>query len=308
MTKHLLSILLLLFLTGCQVALTPAPASLPAWTPIPIPTAAPGDEIAPPAQPSATAAATLASADSGAHEEAARAVAAAESEAAAVARAYFAALEADDFTSASTFYSDFSLMLAGNTRAEAALALQGQMAAGTKWSALEVKDTQWFNGKTPLVHLVYQKETKDAKTGKITQATVDELWPLRLENGQWRYNLGNLIDYLVLDVQEQTTAGLTVKPRQLTRYTDRVRLTLMVQNRTNEPIVLGQANEIMAAFTFSGQHLEAEKKQLIFDHLRSYPDITLEVKGLHINYPDGIIIRQWKGLKVAPWYTFKFTD
>jgi hypothetical protein len=220
---------------------------------------------------------------------------------------YAAALQAGDFRAAAALLSNFSLMVDEMTRSAASDELQLRMAR-EKWSGFQVKETRPFNEKTILVHVTYQVETKDPKTGQSSQAAVDELWPVRLEYGKWLYNRGNVIDYHTLDVLEHTTAGLTVKPRRLTRYSDRMRLTLLVQNQTNDPIVLGQTNEVMAAFLFGDQKVEAEKTQLIFDTLRSYPDTAIEVKGLFANYPDGVVIRQWKNIQVAPWFTFQFSQ
>jgi hypothetical protein len=128
------------------------------------------------------------------------------------------------------------------------------------------------------------------------------------ENNRWLYNRNNLIDFHSLTMDEQTMAGLRVRPVRLARYSDHMALTLLVQNTTNDTIVLGQTNEILAAFTFKDQTVEAVKKQMIFQRLRSYSDATIEVKGLFTSYPERVIIRQWKNLKVAPWYDFKFSN
>jgi hypothetical protein len=217
---------------------------------------------------------------------------------------YFAALQGGDFDGASALVSEFSLMVAGLTHGDVAAQLNGVSVAGAHWSSLQVKGSSIFNAKTVLVHVVYQVSTKDAKTGKDVETTQDELWPLRLENGKRLYNWNNVIDFKTLDVEEQTTAGLTVKPLQMTRYSDRIRLTLLVQNSTNDPIVLGQSNEILGAFKFGDQVKEAEKVQFIFQRLRTYRDTNLEVKGLFPEYPNSVEIRRWKNLQVAPWFTF----
>lgn len=220
---------------------------------------------------------------------------------------YAAALQAGDFKAAAELLSNFSLLAAGMTRSEAGDELQARMAR-EQWSRFQVRGSRPFDARTTLVQVSYTVETTDPKSGASAQAEVDELWPVRFETGKWRYNRANLIDFRTLDVPAQTTAGLTVKPRQLTRYTDRIRLTLLVQNRTNEPIVLGQPNEIMAVFLFGEEKVEAEKTRLIFDRLRSYPDVVIEVKGLYDKYPDGVVIRQWKNVNVSPWFTFHFTQ
>ena len=231
---------------------------------------------------------------------------------------FFAALAEKDYESAAGLYSNFSLMVDEVTRGEAAAELKARAARGEKITNWETVETRDFDERTRLVHVVYKVSVEEKATAtpkaKVTPtataeaapASMDEWWPVRLENGQWRYNRNNLIDFQTLDTPTQTTGGLTVKPRQLTRYSDHLRLTLLVQNQTNETIVLGQPNEVMAVFLFGDKPVEADKTRLIFERLRSYPDTAIELKGLFEEYPDGIIIRQWKGLKVEPWYTFEF--
>ncbi len=237
-------------------------------------------------------------------------------------RGYFAALQAGDFGTAASYLSDFSLVYAGMTRGDAANELQAQMAQGAAWSDLKVIDSQIFNDKTILVRVSFQLASKDAKTGKVTQSAREELWPVRLELGEWRYNRDNLIDFHTLDVDPQTTAGLTVQPRRLARYSDHLRLTMLVQNSTNEAIVFGQSNEIMAAFVFpdpacqddsaasqagcSNYKVEAGQTRLFFDRLRSYPDAAIDVEGLFSSYPIGVELRRWKNSTTPPWFTFHF--
>jgi hypothetical protein len=219
---------------------------------------------------------------------------------------YFAALEKGDNDGAAQLYSNFSLMVDQVTRGDASGALRKQMTNGTKWSALEVLGVKTFNDRTVLVHVRYQLTTKDAKTGQPVETKPDEDWAVRQESGQQRINRGGLIDFETLEIPQQTTAGLTVKPLQLSRYTDHLTLTLLVQNQTNDPIVLGQANEVLATFQFGDQQVQANPVRYIFDHLRSYPNTTLTINGLYAVYPDGVIIRQWKNVKTDPWYTFSF--
>lgn len=290
-TWKFLSVILLILLAACQTA-SPA-ARLPAPT-VP-PTPAPVSEsieptLAPTSAPSPTAPAPSATPG--------------DALAVKTVQDYFAALQNGDAQSAANLLSNFSLVVDGITRGEAAGALRAQIAQGSRWSDLKIMDTRPFDDKTTLVHLTYQQTTRDPKTGQTTQTQQNEQWPLRLENGEWRYNRGNLIDFRTLQVTEQTTGGLTVKPRLLARYPDHIRLTLLVQNRSNDPIVLGQVNEVMAAFVFGGQTIEAEKTRFIFDRLRSYPNTAIDVKGLFTSYPDAVMIRQWKNVKAAPWFTF----
>lgn len=220
---------------------------------------------------------------------------------------YAGALQEGKYEDAASLLSGYSLMVEQMTRGQAASALKLRMAR-TQWSSFQAGTAQPAGDKTILVSVSYLQAVEDADTGEVAQSPVEELWPLRLENGRWLVNYGGLVDFRTLDVRAQTTGGLTVKPRQLTRYADRIALKLLVQNQTNEPIVLGQPNEIMATFLFGSEKIEAEKARFIFDRLRSYPDVVIEVKGQFDSYPDGIIIRQWKNYNVAPWFTFSFNQ
>ena len=50
------------------------------------------------------------------------------------------------------------------------------MQGGMEWSDLPVQETQAFSDKTHRVHVTYNTlTTQDAKTGKTSQASMDEL-------------------------------------------------------------------------------------------------------------------------------------
>jgi hypothetical protein len=224
---------------------------------------------------------------------------------------YFSALEKQDFEKAADQVSTFSLTVFDMTRGDAVSFLGQQRADGTAWSDLEVVETTPADQQSQLVHVKYtlagKTVAKDAKAGATTETkdTRDEVWVVRLEAGDWKINWNNLIDYRTLDVDAQTLNGVTVKPVQANRFPDRIQLVMLVQNRTNAPVVFGQVNEILGTFYFSGQAIEAEKLQFVFNPLRSVPDFKLEVKGSFTTYPDSVEIRKWKTYNVKPWFTFQ---
>jgi hypothetical protein len=88
------------------------------------------------------------------------------------------------------------------------------------------------------------------------------------------------------------------------RYPDHLQVALFVQNHSNDTIVFGQPNEILAAFTFGSQTMEAEKAQMVFVRMQTYADVRITVKGAFSQFPDKIEIRKWKNYDVAPWYSF----
>ena len=217
---------------------------------------------------------------------------------------YFTALENGDYAAASKQVSDFSLMINYMTAGDVASALTQQSLDGAAWSELQIEDSQVFDEKTVLVHVTYQLTAKDSKTGKVSQSEQDELWPVRLENGNWLYNWTNVIDFKTLGLDYQQTAGLTIAPLQLTRYTDKLRLTVLAQNSTNDPIVIGQTNQILATFHFGDQTVEATNTRYTFYPQRSYDNVAIDVPGLFTSYPDSVDIVKYKDYNVAPWFSF----
>jgi hypothetical protein len=230
--------------------------------------------------------------------------------------AYFAALEAQDFDSAAEQLSTYSLTVFSLTRGDAAARLHALRAKGAAWSGMEILGSEPFDKNTILVRVRYgytQISPAATPTLSATAATieagetaepVEEQWAVRLENGAWRPNWNNLIDYHTLETPAQTLNGITVKPIQANRFPDRIQLVLLMQNRTSQPFVFGQVNEILGTFSFAGQPFEAEKTQIILNPWRSVADAKLEVKGFFEEYPDSIEIRKWKNYDVKPWYVF----
>jgi hypothetical protein len=262
---------------------------------------------------------------------------------AAAAKAYFAAVADGNSEAAAQLLSNFSLVVFEMTRGDAVSALQAQKIAGARWADLQVLETKRFDEDTILVHVTYtvsqklpptvtptasktpNSATATVQAGKTPVATAtpaqagtvnpgptaipadvkDELWPFRLENGAWRYNWNNLIDFRTLNAPAQTMNGVTLLPLQLNRYSDRIALVVLVQNRTTESVVFGQLNETLGTFQFGDQTVVAETTRWILNPLRSVPGATLEIKGLYAAFPDSVEIRKWKTYNVDPWYIFQ---
>jgi hypothetical protein len=190
------------------------------------------------------------------------------------------------------------------TAGDAQAALAQQIQSGGQWSNLAIKGSQILDNQTILVHVTYQVAAKDAKTGNVTQQTRDELWPVRLEAGNWLYNYANVIDFHTLTIPAQTTAGLTMLPTQITRYSDKLVLNILAQNNTNDPIVIGNSNQVLATFHFGDKTVDAVNTRTIIDSLRGYPNLQIVLNGLYQSYPDSVDIVKYTNLKVAPWFTF----
>ncbi len=102
----------------------------------------------------------------------------------------------------------------------------------------------------------------------------------------------------------QDVGGVTVLPVQMNRYSDRIELSLLVQNRTNEGVVFGQVNETLGTFYFDGQPVVARETRWILNPNRSVPSQP-RGKSLVHKFPEMIEIRKWKSYQVEPWYVFQ---
>lgn len=215
--------------------------------------------------------------------------------------AYFAALEDGAFDQAAGMLSRFGLSVAALTRGEAQVEMQARYAAGNPQN-FAVQDSRLLNPETALVEVQY------ALPGEDGSQTVQESWALRNEEGEWLVNWGGLVDFVTPSLRAQTTAGVTVLPTRLLRYTDRLALEMIVQNRTNDWVYFGQDNEVLATFIFADQTVEAENTRIALAPLRSYKDVRLELKGWYDSYPQQVEIRRWLNYQVDPWYVFVFGE
>jgi hypothetical protein len=326
-------VILVLALTGCQAAQTAQastsgttrqfngtpPAGFNGTPPAGVnPGQAPGSSTAATATPTATATEKPAAT---ATATAIPVTAAAVSQA----RAYFADLQNKDFTAASRLISIVSLSYAGLTRTQAASSLQAQSLAGATWSNLQIVDSQAFSDDTILVHVTY---TVGATTPQATAtatltvsanaaaqaaaataaAQIDETWAFRLEGGSYLYNWKNFIDTKTVEVDAQTANHITIKPTQLVRFTDRVEMHFMMQNKTSDVVYFVQTYDTLAVFHFGDQAVEAKNSdnRVVISGLRTSFDEVIMVKGLYTSYPTWVEIKKWQGYAPNPWYTFQF--
>ncbi len=233
------------------------------------------------------------------------------------AKAYFAALQGKDFTAASQLVSVYSLTYAEMVRSDVASQLTDLSQKGTDWSNFQVVGSQALDSSTILVHVTYRTgaavTATAASSATLTPTAAqdtnqkDELWPFRLENGQWLYNWNNLIDYKTLDVSSQTSNHITILPTLLARYSDRIELHFMMQNQTSDVVYFVQAYDSLAVFHFGDQAIEADKSHsIVISGLHTSFDEYIAVKGLFTSYPDWVEVKKYKGYYPNPWYTFQF--
>ncbi|HSV85157.1 MAG TPA: hypothetical protein VLH85_01185, partial [Levilinea sp.] len=216
-------------------------------------------------------------------------------------RAYFNAVSAGDLQTAVGWVSSFSLMIHHMTPADATSELLAWKIAGEAWSDFEILETTSLNEQTMLVRVSY---TVSGEENEGAHQVKEAVWPVRLEAGQWRYNWNNLIDVRRLVATAQTVNEITLLPREMKRYSDRIVLDLLVQNRSTGLVVFGQANETLGTFYFGNQAVVAEQTRWVLNPLRAAPSTTLEIRGLFETYPDRVAIRSWDQHNVDPWYVF----
>jgi hypothetical protein len=240
------------------------------------------------------------------------------------AKAYFADLQNKDFTAASKLISIVSLSYAGLTRSQAASSLQAQSLAGATWSNLQIVDSQVFSDDTILVHVTY---TVSATSGipttasgpsapttasgpSATTATTqkDEIWAFRLEGGSYLYNWENFIDTKTVEVDAQTANHITLQPTKLVRFTDRLELHFIMQNKTSDVVYFVQSYDTLAIFHFGDQAVEASKNDnsIVISGLHTSYDEKIVVKGLYASYPTWVEIKKYTSYYPNPWYTFQF--
>ncbi len=234
------------------------------------------------------------------------------------AKAYFAALQGKDFSAAAQLVSVYSLTFTEMVSSDVIDQLTAESQAGTTWSDLQIVGSQVLSDSMILVHVTYRTgaaatpvatATGTSQSSTTAQDTnqKDEWWPFKLENSQWRYNWNNLIDYKTLDLDAQTANHITIQPTMLVRYSDRIELHFMMQNKTSDVVYFVQPYDSLAVFHFGDQSVEADKSHsIVVSGLRTSFDEVIVVKGLFTSYPDSVEIKKYKGYYPNPWYTFQF--
>ena len=170
------------------------------------------------------------------------------------AQAYFETLRMRDHEAAADLVSEFSLMVFRMTRLDVIDQLMLESAGGMDYTGFEIVESSLLDEQTALVQVKYEGQvegtapeeaaTEEAVTEEVAteEAATEEIvpekesfeavWAFRLENGQWKYNWNNLVDFRTLNVQFQTTGGVSMLPKEILRFTDHMQVNLLAQNRT----------------------------------------------------------------------------
>jgi hypothetical protein len=221
------------------------------------------------------------------------------------AQAYFDALNAQDFSSASKLVSAQSLLISSITAGDAYDSLVKQAGSGATWSNLTVIGAQVFQDRTALVSVSYTLGSIDPTNKATVETQVNETWAMHLEGGKWLFNWNNIIDTKSLDVDAKTNGGITVKPLSLIRYTDHISLEMLVQNVSGKDITFGNSTQTLATFYFGSTSQDAVSKKTYFTNNTTTLDYTIDVTGLFTTYPDQVDIIKYPAYpNYAPMFTF----
>lgn len=156
------------------------------------------------------------------------------------ARTYLDALVAQDFQSAAGMLSLYSLDFMRASVVDAALYYEQGQASGYSVLGYKLKEKRLLDETTALVRVRLQ-------TRYGTKKDESTVWmALRHEDGAWKVNWRQLIDYYELNVEPQTVNGLTVQPTAVIRFTDATRIIFRMLNENPERVVWGQTGEPFA--------------------------------------------------------------
>lgn len=129
---------------------------------------------------------------------------------------YLVALKAGDFVHAAEMFSDYSLKFMGETRENGVAELTSNAGLGNNLIDYQVTGVQVLEeDKTVRFQLVMQVD-KSGETANEEHTTILH----KDEDGKWRVNIGDLVDYRIVHSEPTTneTAGVTIKPLQVQRH------------------------------------------------------------------------------------------
>jgi len=186
---------------------------------------------------------------------------------------YLEAVRSEDFITASEWLSDFSLLVPGLSRRQVRNLLADRSAQGQRLLRYRLGRSQEIDARTTLIAVTLSMAGEEKER--------EELWALRLEDGDWRVNWERLIAYEVFAVADKSYDDVVIKPVQLLRYTDRTRLELMVQNLSGQTVTWGGKGMTNAVFYFGDQKVAVTGAAYQFNPRRGY-DVAVEAPGLYL--------------------------
>ncbi len=186
---------------------------------------------------------------------------------------YLDAVRDEDFLTASEWLSDFSLLVPGLSRRQVRNLLADRSAQGQRLLRYRLGRSQEIDARTTLIAVTLSMAGEEKER--------EELWALRLEDGDWRVNWERLISYEVFAVADKSYDDVVIKPVQLLRYTDRTRLELMVQNLSGQTVTWGGKGMTNAVFYFGDQKVKVTGAAYQFNPRRGY-DVAVEAPGLYL--------------------------
>lgn len=238
----------------------------------------------------------------------------------AAASSYMEALKNRDYDKATAAISDFSLSVFNSTRAAVRSGMDQTDKNGYRTLDYRVLDSRLLNQQTALVRVT-------VKTQLGTQAPdTPTIWiPLRLENNQWRVNAGlsdgtKVIDNIQLSLQPQTLNEVAIQPVRLLWLTTGIKIFLNIDNTSNSKRVAlwayGKEPFATIHFNKTNDNVNGTGTGITFLTGQKYANISIDIPGFYINYPDSIDLLNWQwatpatppapDTSVPKWsYTFK---
>lgn len=205
-----------------------------------------------------------------------------------IGKEYYEANRQRDYPKVASLVSDYSLTFLSMTREGVQSTLAKKDAEGWRILDYRVLESKAVDPQKTLIH-VQTKETAKGEEGKIY-----DFWgALRQENGQWRMNIGALIDDMPLNLKPQTYKDVTVQPQHIIRYVDKMRLVLAIENNGERGCFWGWGDEPMARIHFR-QNASDVTGSVKVDPKKSYKDAFIDIKGFYPEYPVSIELVKWQ--------------
>jgi len=180
-----------------------------------------------------------------------------------------------------------------------------------------IMESRPINHKKAEAILIFAQLTTENNEGK--KETGKYGFTIIQEDGQWRINANNLIDYLELDVPQAIEHGVIVKSLRVIRFDNAQRIVYSVNNtNTNRAVLLDKSG---FAASYCAAHFEAGDPPPETCGLKLFPNeekvFNFPIEGLQESYPTGFDIYGWElsmensfefwDWPIKPWsYQFKF--
>lgn len=203
--------------------------------------------------------------------------------------AYFRALASKNVELALTQVSESSLFLSGSNH-QAFQEYLEDLIHNQAWQMidLQIVEERPLTPTVTLVHTILITQTKNEGTG-----TFDRWMAATLEEGQWRFNVNNIVDGIQLGNSTSTYKSVTISFNWLVRYTNGMTLFISVANNGETDVLWGGEGELLSRFIFDDHMREATGWYQFAAGSFTNPAPT-GIEGWFEKYPQKIELQNWK--------------